>query len=302
MKRIVLCLCLLVASTGLLYADPRRGLSVNHGWPKSGEAIAFVVHGINPDHKQLDALIENLSSRGFRVMRFVYDDHDDLDRAAMDLSTAIKDTARAVKPPRIAVVAHSMGGLVSRRALTKRYGVAEAKVPVRLLTIASPFGGFTSANWARFDFGLGPKAYDDLGTRAKFITKPGTLSPNVTHVKLETLEKDKRLGGADDDTVPLKSQRQKTVDAGTTLTRSLNLGHVGSIHDERGAVPLVTRIALARYVAKTRGPLPAGRATPLVAPKPAATVKASAKPAKTKTKPASHRNRRGITHRLRSRR
>lgn len=195
-----------------------------------GAPLAIVVHGINPTKGSLDPLADSLVRRGFLTYQFHYDDHQDLDRSATELATITTALIGQHAPPEVVIVAHSMGGLVSRRALTRDHPIGLGKFKVTLITVASPFGGFRSANWARWDLGIGPASYDDLGTRSKFISDPGTLSPSVTHIKVETVEKGRTLrwGGEelDDDRIRLKSQRQDDVDREASERLQIERGHL----------------------------------------------------------------------------
>ncbi|MGE0713585.1 MAG: esterase/lipase family protein [Planctomycetota bacterium] len=255
-------LLLAIAAAPVARADPPpRGLSpAVCGWPRAGELVAVVVHGIHPVHEDLDPLAADLAERGFRVLRFVYDDKADLDRSAEALARDLEGLVRAARPSEVAVVAHSMGGLVSRRALSADLGLGALPVRFRLLTVATPFGGFASANWSRFDLGLGPKVFHTLGSRARFIRRPGALAPNATHVKVETDERDLRRRGERDDKVKLKSQVQEIVDAAACARYRLRLGHVGSIRDEADRVPEPLRELLTRHLGPPRARLAPGLA------------------------------------------
>ena len=248
--------------------------------PAPHQRLAIVVHGINPVHADLDALSRDLSQRSYTVLRFVYDDSAPLAESARVMRHALATLQRVSQPSRLAVVAHSMGGLVSRRALgasdltlpqatklhktyagggrwrTRRVPVGLPPTPLpplrgrmTFLTVASPFGGFRSANWSRLDFGLGRPVFRDLGTRARFIRKPGQLAPGVTHVKVETDEEGhQRHDGKSDCSVPLKSQTQRDVDATASEVLRLDLGHVGSIRDLEQEVPAELRAILTRVL------------------------------------------------------
>ncbi|MBL4846262.1 MAG: hypothetical protein JKY65_12095 [Planctomycetes bacterium] len=230
-----------------------------------GRKLAVVVHGINPDHADLDPLSRDLARRGYTVVRFVYDDSERLHRSAARLRSALAQIQRESRPGQLRVVAHSMGGLVARRALTKdplpsppespeasQGRVLALAGPLTLVTIASPFGGFWPANLSRADFGKGPPVFRDLGNWAKFIRKPGELASGVTHVKVETKEKGKRLSGKSDKSVRLRRQKQKTVDKGARVVYRVDRGHVGSIN-QGGRVPEEIRSILTRAF---RGRLP----------------------------------------------
>jgi len=244
---------------GLRSVNSKGGAEAGPGTPARGRRVAVVVHGINPDHADLDPLCRDLSARGYTVLRFVYDDSERLHRSAARLRSALAQLQRTSRPSSLRVVAHSMGGLVARRALTQdplpsppeSPEASQGHVPalsgaLTLVTVASPFGGFTSANFSRLDFGLGRPVFRDLGTGSKFIRKPGQLAKGVTHVKVETQEKDKRLpSGASDESVLQRSQSQSTVDADARLVYRIDRGHVGSVN-QAGRVPSEVRTILTR--------------------------------------------------------
>lgn len=248
--------------------------------PSPNRLLAVVVHGINPVHGDLDALCLDLSQRDYKVLRFVYDDSAPLAESARGMRYALATLQRVSQPSRLAVVAHSMGGLVSRRALggddltppqrtrlrrtyrgkgrwrTRRVPTGPAPTPlpplrgrITFLSVASPFGGFRSANWSRLDFGLGRPVFRDLGTRASFIRKPGRLAIGVTHFKVETDEEGhQRHDGKSDHGVPLKNQAQRDVDAAAREVLRLDLGHVGSIRDLDEEVPADLQVILTRVL------------------------------------------------------
>ena len=271
---------LLLASIGPALAQERVGLravdsrgALSERAPRAGRQVAVVVHGINPDHADLDPLCRDLAGRGYTVVRFVYDDSERLHRSAARLRSALAQLQRTWGPQKLRVVAHSMGGLVARRALTQdplpsppeSPEAAQGRVdalqgPLTLVTVASPFGGFTSANFSRLDFGLGRAVYRDLGSSSKFIRKPGQLASGVTHVKVETQEQGKSLAsGASDESVLQKSQSQATVDANARLVYRIDRGHVGSVN-QSGKLPGEVRGILTRTFS---GRLPA---KPVAAP------------------------------------
>jgi len=281
MRRLVTLAAGILLLVGAVRAEtpPPEGLApAVDGWPRAGEPVAVVVHGIHPVHADLDPLAADLAGRGYRVLDFVYDDAAGLDASAGRLAAALAGLVRARRARRVAVVAHSMGGLVARRALTEAHDLGALPARFKLLTLASPFGGFRSANWARWDLGLGPDSHDDLGTRAAFVREPGDLVPNAVHLKIETTE---------DGRVSLEQQASDPVDAAAVRRYRVPLGHVGVLRDPAGRVPAAVRLILARHLGLSAGRLGPGATAPPLLP-PAGDVASEAVPP-----------RRGIADRLR---
>jgi len=139
-------------------------------------------------------------------------------------------------------VAHSMGGLVSRRALTEGfYQCASAPAATVLLTVASPFGGFKSANNTAIMpvniFGIKPYMRD-MGTKSEFIAAPDSLPVNVRHYMVFTDERGAtRVRGGEtisDDKVPQSAQRNTAVLSDGQMRGSIEVkaGHVGVINTD----------------------------------------------------------------------
>jgi len=128
-----------------------------------------------------------------------------------------------------------------------------------LVTAATPFGGFLIASLSVLDFGLGPESFHNLGSLSSFIRSPGTLGPNVKHVKVETDEtgQRRRIGAAwiGDDLVGLGHQRHPIVDQAAERRVTLRLGHVEVLNDG-GRVPA----PLSAELDQALGPIQPGRA------------------------------------------
>ncbi len=212
---------LLASFSALAQLEPRRII------PNTDTAVV-VVHGINPTHQHFDALIERLASAGASVWYFRYDDGQRLQKSADRLSVAL----RTLPPhPFIWVVAHSLGGLVARRAAT----TLPPSYEVNLVTVASPFGGYLSANRAQSPFvrwigrPFGSRdSHADLGTSSSFITRPGQLPTGVKHFKLETME----AATPRDKAATCGQQRQQNVDAGSAEIHALSAGHAAVLWSE----------------------------------------------------------------------
>ncbi|MEM7409097.1 MAG: alpha/beta fold hydrolase [Myxococcota bacterium] len=101
------------------------------------------VHGMGGTARDLAGLIEQLDRERFQPWVFQYPSALPLDAIAQGLTRALHEVHGRVGFSRVCLVAHSMGGLVSRKAIDSLVGRG---VPVRgFVSIASPFGGVASA-------------------------------------------------------------------------------------------------------------------------------------------------------------
>lgn len=203
----------------------------------------ILVHGIHPVMDDLKPLERFFSDRGYRVIVYQYDSEQRLNDSATGLAERICGlNTDSPDMKSLLIVAHSMGGLVSHRALTEGfYQCAAAPSATVLLTAASPFGGFKSANnTAMMPVNiLGIKPYmRDMGTKSKFITAPGSLPANVRHYMVFTDERGATLvrGGEtiSDDKVPQAAQRNTAVQSDGQMKGSVEIkaGHVGVINTD----------------------------------------------------------------------
>ena len=141
--------------------------------------IALLVHGLDEPGTIWDDLAPALDRAGLTVVRFDYPNDEHVERSARRLIAALKDLkSRGVG--RVDIVAHSMGGLVSRDVLTRddayagecdQPDVAELPDIHRLIMVGTPNYGSLMAR-------LRPLAEireQLVRWMHAGITKPGTL-------------------------------------------------------------------------------------------------------------------------------
>lgn len=219
MKILMLSLCLTISAFAQL--QPRHVV-------EGSSTAVIVLHGINPVHQHLDPLIDRFAAAGASVWYFRYDDGQRLQKSADAFAVALRSIPQHAF---IWVVAHSMGGLVARRAATR----LPPSYELNLVTVATPFGGYVSANRAQSPFvrwigrPFGSRdSHADLGNLSPFITNPGTLPSGVRHFKLETVE----APTPQDKAANCGQQRRSAVDKSVWEINALTAGHAAVLRSD----------------------------------------------------------------------
>lgn len=109
------------------------------------DRVVVLVHGLDEPGGIWDDLAPALSNDGHTVVRFEYSNDQAIARSAKSFVDSFAQLSeRGVT--RIDLVCHSMGGLVSRDAITREGFGDQGIVVERLVTIGTPHGG---SPWAR---------------------------------------------------------------------------------------------------------------------------------------------------------
>lgn len=181
-------------------ADNRR-LSLN-----SREPVTVLVHGCKASTGQFRSLAQVYAFHGQQAICFDYDDRASLVAVSDRLIDALDSLTDRMENRRLTVIGHSMGGLVTRKALEQdRPGAwRRADVELDLLTLSAPFAGikvaepcgYTLTHW--LTLGLIPGIcraisgdnWYEITAASPFIRRPGTLLPTVRrYLKVVTDER-----------------------------------------------------------------------------------------------------------------
>jgi pimeloyl-ACP methyl ester carboxylesterase len=122
----------------------RYGLRLDDNWQEAADKapnlpLVVLIHGFNSTPARNAAILAPIRGAGFPSAVFTYPNDSDISESAACLSRALKGFAAAHPERRVALVTHSMGGLVARAA------VEDAKLDpgnvTRLVMIAPPTHG-----------------------------------------------------------------------------------------------------------------------------------------------------------------
>lgn len=126
-----------------LVSSPPPGYAWTATLADMPESMVLLVHGLDEPGTIWDELAPALAAAGHSVARFEYPN----DQAIADSASQLEEHLRMLHSAgveKVAIVAHSMGGLVSRDVLTREgRGIPEV---TRLVTVGTPNHG---SSWAR---------------------------------------------------------------------------------------------------------------------------------------------------------
>lgn len=138
----------------------RYALVLDEDWQRSPahRSVVILVHGFNSGPDQNAALMKPIHAQAFACGAFVYPNDHAIEASARLMSRELKRFAARYPERRIALVCHSMGGLVARACLENR-SLDPGNVE-RLIMIAPPTHGTVVAHFA-----VGTDLYEHWITR-----------------------------------------------------------------------------------------------------------------------------------------
>ncbi len=126
----------------------------------------------------------------------------------------------------VCMVAHSMGGLIAREAITRQNELSPHRMVRGLVTIASPLGGMPSAAaGARFSPGVVP-AWRDLEPIGPFLRDLYRRPLDLPYTLVFAYEGQ----GCDDSVVSIRSQLRDEAQREATAMRGFQTTHVDALH------------------------------------------------------------------------
>lgn len=205
------------------------GLFLTEPYDPARIPVVFV-HGISGYPQEFDALVAGLDRTRHQAWLAQYPSGFDLDLVSDYVDRAFDETEVLHAPPAICVVAHSMGGVVMRRALA-RYAThpERARVPL-FVTIASPVGGHPGAAMGAAMSPVVLPVWRSLVPAGDFISHlyEAPLPGETRHDLFFAFGSDDARG---DGVVPLTSQLRSEAQREASLVRGFPTSHVGILED-----------------------------------------------------------------------
>jgi len=185
------------------------------------------VHGINGSPANFKTLIERLDRKRFQPWVYYYPGGASLGNVADHLSQTMRKLQVQYDFPRFVVVAHSMGGLVSRGFIQRYRAGGGAQIPL-FISIATPFDGHKAAESGK----KAPRVvrvWVDMAPNSEYLQSIYQGELGVPHHLLFTFRQGGGLFGAEanDGVVTVASQLRPAAQEHAARIEGFNETHMG---------------------------------------------------------------------------
>lgn len=121
-------------------------ISIDDDWAErcgNDRPMVVCIHGLNSSAERFDTMRAHLRGNGFATAAIQYDDAQPISDTASEVAVIVNSIQRKQRQPKLALIGHSMGGLVARAMLENPE--IESKTVSHLITLGTPHGG---SHWA----------------------------------------------------------------------------------------------------------------------------------------------------------
>jgi pimeloyl-ACP methyl ester carboxylesterase len=185
------------------------------------------VHGINGTPQNFKTLIDRLDRQRFQPWVYYYPSGAALPQVADHLTQTLLKLHVQYGFNSFALVAHSMGGLVTRGFLQRyRENAGSAAVPL-FVSISTPWDGHKAAEWgAKAPLGSA-RVFTDMSPGSAYLRSLYGPDPGVPHYLLFSFRQTGVFGGeASDGTVTVASQLREAAQKGAVRVEGYNETHM----------------------------------------------------------------------------
>src|SRR3989338_1274577 len=229
------------------------GLYLLAPWDEDKEPV-FMVHGINSSPRDWQALATSLDLKGYQLVLYHFPSGLPLNNSAYMLSAGIRDLQLRHAPRRMHVLAHSMGGLVARRAL-QLLSEDESQRLCLFITLSTPWDGHPAAATGLKQVPLEVPVWRDMAPGSTYLqalfARP--LPPSIRQWMLVSYGGNSRLlTEPNDGVIPLASELRAAAQDEAERLYLLDESHTGILHSPRSTA-LIDR-ALSSFPARGCSP------------------------------------------------
>jgi pimeloyl-ACP methyl ester carboxylesterase len=192
------------------------------------------VHGINGTPANFKYLIEHLDHKRFQAWVYYYPSGLHLATIAEQLNQTITKLQGRYRVQRFAVVAHSMGGLVSRGFILRHQQSRSASDIPLYVTMSTPWGGHKAAESGVKTAPVVVEVWHDMAPGSEYqrslFAQP--LPAEMQHHMLFTFQrKNSSFGESDDQSVTVASQLAVPAQRGAVRVYGFDDTHIGVLRN-----------------------------------------------------------------------
>lgn len=210
------------------------GLYLLAPWDPDKEPV-FLVHGINSSPRDFQALAAGLDHQRFQLLLFHFPSGVPLNNSAYMLSLGMRDVQRRFAPQRVHVLAHSMGGLVARRAV-QMLSADDSRNLCLFITLSTPWEGHPSAATGLQRVPVEVPVWKDLAPGSPYLQQlfAQPLPRHIHQWLLASYAGNSRLlPEPNDGVVPVASQLRDAAQDEATHLFLLNDSHTAILQSKR---------------------------------------------------------------------
>lgn len=224
------------------------GIYCMEGDDASRVPVLFI-HGMHGSPRDFSLLIRRLDRQSFRPCVFFYASGASLADVAAQLTAQLRELGSSYGVRTMAIVAHSMGGLIARDVLVNGLDERAPAVPV-LVTISTPWNGHAGAAFGARYAPVAVDSWFDLASGSAYIDslfsdsarRPKHFPAGTRHHLIFTYGKSwPSLGASSDEVVTVASQLGRPAQEQAQRIYGFNATHAG-ILNEAAAADLLNRI------------------------------------------------------------
>jgi len=187
------------------------------------------VYGIAGSFQEWRPVVEKMDRRKYQPWFFQYPSGVRLDKSARGLAGLLLLLRQQYRFERMAVVAHSMGGLVSRGAIQRAVNQAGTNFIPNFITISTPWGGHEAAELGVKHLDFPVPSWYDMATGSDYLKEilARPLPPGTRHDLIFGFKHKSGLGLPDDNdgTVGVESELVHQVQEEAASVFGLHLDH-----------------------------------------------------------------------------
>lgn len=201
------------------------------------------IHGIYGSPRDFSFLIGRLDRQLLRPCVFFYASGASLPQAAQYLTAQLRELGSSYGVRAMAIVAHSMGGLIARDVIVNYLDERELAVPM-LVTISTPWSGHAGAAFGARYAPMAIDSWSDLASGSAYIEslfadsaqRPKRFPASTRHHLIFTYGRSwPPIGASGDEVVSVASQLGGAVQEQAQRTYGFDATHAGVLNDAAAA-------------------------------------------------------------------